>query len=75
MVNPRVGVQGNEFKIGRQIGSGAFGQIYLGTDLQTNEEVAIKLINRVEFIHSKSYLHRDIKPDNFLMGTGGHANQ
>ncbi|KAI3955963.1 hypothetical protein MKW98_006323 [Papaver atlanticum] len=148
MVNPRVGIQGNEFKIGRRIGSGSFGQIYLGTDIQTNEEVAIKLenakakypqllyesalyrvfrggtgipnarwsgeegdykvlvmdllgpsledlfnscgrkfsletvlmlaeqmINRVEFIHSKSYLHRDIKPDNFLMGTGGRANQ
>ncbi|KAI3850224.1 hypothetical protein MKX03_010377, partial [Papaver bracteatum] len=45
MVNPRVGIQGNEFKIGHQIGSGSFGQIYLGTDIQTNEEVAIKLEN------------------------------
>ncbi|KAH1147603.1 hypothetical protein GLYMA_15G171500v4, partial [Glycine max] len=125
------------------IGSGSFGEIYSGTNIQTNEEVAIKLenvktkhpqllyesklyrvlqggtgipdvrwfgvegdynvlvmdllgpsledlfnfcsrklslktvlmladhmINRVEFVHSKSFLHRDIKPDNFLMSLG-----
>ncbi|KAJ6372145.1 hypothetical protein OIU76_026604, partial [Salix suchowensis] len=134
---------GNKFRLGRKIGSGSFGEIYLGTSIQTNEEVAIKLeniktkhpqllyesklyrilhpnvrwfgvegdynvlvmdllgpsledlfnfcsrklslksvlmladqmINRVEFVHSKSFLHRDIKPDNFLMGLGRRANQ
>ncbi|KAI9159652.1 hypothetical protein LWI28_000652 [Acer negundo] len=144
-MEPRVG---NKFRLGRKIGSGSFGEIYLGTNIQTNEEVAIKLenvktkhpqlhyesklykilqggigvpyvkwfgvegdynvlvidllgpsledlfnfcsrklslktvlmladqmINRVEFVHSKSFLHRDIKPDNFLMGLGRHANK
>lgn len=32
-------------------------------------------ISRVEFVHAKSFLHRDIKPDNFLMGLGRRANQ
>ncbi|XP_073034916.1 casein kinase 1-like protein 2 [Primulina eburnea] len=144
-MEPRVG---NKYRLGRKIGSGSFGEIYLGTNIQTNEELAIKLenvktkhpqllyesklyrilqggtgvpnvrwfgvegdynvlvmdllgpsledlfnfcsrklslktvlmladqmINRVEFVHSKSFLHRDIKPDNFLMGLGRRANQ
>ncbi|XP_020223414.1 casein kinase 1-like protein 2 [Cajanus cajan] len=144
-MEPRVG---NKFRLGRKIGGGSFGEIYLGTNVQTNEEVAIKLesvktkhpqllyesklykilqggtgipnvrwfgvegdynvlvmdllgpsledlfnfctrklslktvlmladqmISRVESIHSKSFLHRDIKPDNFLMGLGRRANQ
>ncbi|KAK1414235.1 hypothetical protein QVD17_29977 [Tagetes erecta] len=145
MMEPRVA---NKFRLGRKIGSGSFGEIYLGINIRTNEEVAIKLenaktkhpqllyesklykilqggtgipnvrwygvegdynvlvldllgpsledlfnfcsrklslktvlmladqmINRVEFIHLKSFLHRDIKPDNFLMGLGRRANQ
>ncbi|XP_019234567.1 PREDICTED: casein kinase 1-like protein 2 [Nicotiana attenuata] len=144
-MEPRVG---NKFRLGRKIGSGSFGEIYLGTNVQTNEEVGVKLenvktkhpqllyesklykilqggtgipnlkwfgvegdynvlvmdllgpsledlfnfcsrklslktvlmladqmINRVEFVHAKSFLHRDIKPDNFLMGLGRRANQ
>ncbi|CAD5189096.1 casein kinase 1-like isoform X1 [Musa acuminata AAA Group] len=141
-------VVAGKFKLGKKIGSGSFGELYLGVNIQSGEEVAVKLesvkakhpqlhyesklyihlqggtgiphlkwfgvegeynvmvidllgpsledlfnycnrrfslksvlmladqlINRVEYMHSKGFLHRDIKPDNFLMGLGRKANQ
>lgn len=32
--------------------------------------IGIQAMRRIEFVHSKSFLHRDIKPDNMLMGVG-----
>jgi serine/threonine protein kinase len=35
-------------------------------------QVTLQMLDRIEHMHRKSYIHRDIKPDNFCMGTGEH---
>ena len=37
--------------------------------------LADQMIGRVEYVHNKNFIHRDIKPDNFLMGIGRHCNK
>jgi serine/threonine protein kinase len=42
--------------------------------LKTVCMLGIEMIRRVQFLHSKNFIHRDIKPDNFLVGLGKNAN-
>jgi len=57
---------GGKYRLSRKLGCGAFGDIYHGTNIRTNEEVAIKLVsNRQKFslVHfevclaAKNYLY------------------
>mmetsp|Transcript_98300 Transcript_98300/g.278369 ORF Transcript_98300/g.278369 Transcript_98300/m.278369 type:complete len:458 (+) Transcript_98300:51-1424(+) len=44
-------------------------------DLQTILMVADQVLYRIEFLHSRDYIHGDIKPGNFLIGSGDRANR
>jgi serine/threonine protein kinase len=65
---------GKKYKGGKKLGGGAFGEIYLGTDVYTGEEVAIKM-ESVRADHPQ--LRHEYKVYRLLNGVGKllhHAN-
>lgn len=38
--------------------------------LSTTLQIAEQVLERIEFLHSRQFIHRDLKPDNFLLGRG-----
>ena len=42
--------------------------------LKTVLLLADQLLSRFQYIHSKGYIHRDVTPDNLLMGDGKQGN-
>ena len=62
-------VIGGKFKLGRKIGSGSFGELYLGVNVQSGEEVAVKL-ESVKTKHPQ--LHYESKLYMLLQGGSLH---
>jgi len=37
--------------------------------------VGYQMMERIEYVHNKTFIHRDIKPDNFVVGHGKKSSK
>ena len=51
-----------------------FNYCYRRFSVKTVLMLGIEILTRLEFIHHRNFIHRDIKPDNFALGLGKRAN-
>ena len=49
--NPINALINGRYKLNEKIGSGAFGEVYSGHDIVSNEEVAIKIVHLQKLIY------------------------
>ncbi|KAL5222127.1 hypothetical protein ABZP36_026840 [Zizania latifolia] len=57
----------SDFEIGKYIGEGKFGKVYLAREKQ----YVASLAGALAYCHKKQVIHRDIKPENLLLDIEG----